>query len=151
MNTQTKPGGAVGAQLSGYTLAVENLESAVDWYTTHFGLQQVAEFALPPYDLQGRVLASENGWSIELLERAGATPRARVEHPLDAALLTGCTNVQLDVADLEGALERFATGGVEVLMPAHPGPGGLTAFIADADGNVIRLRTPGPPPSAPPA
>lgn len=128
------------AQLSGYTLAVTDLESATEWYCTHFELTAVGAFDLPAYALRAKILATDDGWNIELLQRADMTPRERVSHPLDAALLSGYATVQLDVVELGTAFASLVDAGAEPLMPPHPGPSGLAAVIADPDGNLIRLR-----------
>ncbi|MFT4211285.1 MAG: VOC family protein [Microbacterium sp.] len=140
--------------LTGFTLSVDDLDAAAAWYGDSFGLTTAGRFGLEPYQLEGVVLGSDAGWTLELLHRTGSTGRDRVAHPLDAALLRGLAGVQVDVDDLDATLSRLETAGATVLMPAHPGPSGMSAFVADPEGNVIRLRdphapTPPPPPGAP--
>jgi len=131
--------------LSGYTLAVSDLDATSAWYRRQFALTAVGDFALEPYDLRGVALAAPNGWSIELLQRAGASAADAVAHPLDTALRTGYGFVQLDVDDLEATVAAVVADGGAALMPPHPGPGGLAAFVADPEGNVLRLRDPAAP------
>lgn len=111
---------------------VEDVETAVDFYTTHLGFTVRSHPAPPFADITRgalRVLLSGPASS-----GARATP-ADVDGP-------GRNRIHLVVDDLVAEIERLSTAGVPLLSEPVTGPGGKQVLVADPDGNLVELFEP---------
>jgi catechol 2,3-dioxygenase-like lactoylglutathione lyase family enzyme len=110
---------------------VQDVEAAIDFYTTHLGFTVRSHPAPPFADVTRgslRVLLSGPGSS-----GARATP-ASAENP-------GRNRIHLLVDDLTSEVDRLRAAGVphgEVVS----GPGGQQVLVADPDGNLVELFQP---------
>ncbi|HWC84647.1 MAG TPA: VOC family protein [Pseudonocardiaceae bacterium] len=123
-------------------ISVPDLEAAVDWYVSVFGLTAAPEFAVPGTDLRGRMLLDPvSGFRIELLHRPSARPGPGFGSALEAAGVHGYGHICLCVAEVDAEFARLrAAGAGERMAPGpSPRPGYRMAFVADPYGNLIEL------------
>lgn len=108
---------------------VQDVQAALDFYTTHLGFTVRSHPAPPFADITRgslRVLLSGPGSS-----GARATP-ARVDGP-------GRNRIHLLVDDLAGEVDRLRAAGVPLSSDVVSGPGGKQVLVADPDGNLVEL------------
>lgn len=112
---------------------VDDVQAAVDFYTTHLGFT-VNISAAPAFAdvIRGplRVLLSGPASS-----GAKATPE-------DSAT-AGRNRIHLIVDDLDAEVARLRDAGLTFRTDAVGGPGGRQALLADPAGNLIELYQPG--------
>jgi catechol 2,3-dioxygenase-like lactoylglutathione lyase family enzyme len=111
---------------------VQDVQAAVDFYTTHLGFTLRSHPAPPFADVTRgslRVLLSGPGSS-----GARATPS-----DLDGP---GRNRIHLPVDDLAGEVDRLRAAGVPLCGDVVSGPGGLQVLVADPDGNLVELFQP---------
>ena len=128
-------------------LAVANLDAQAEWYARALGLTRVGRFEVEALRLRGEFLSHEQGWAIELLERADAGGGLRAPDPMTALLTLGYGHICIRVPDVAASYAVIvAAGGAERLSPREsPEPGVQFAFVADPEGNLIELLDrPGP-------
>src|SRR3954454_5360921 len=113
---------------------VDDVERAVDFYTTHFGFA-VNTSALPAFAdvVRGRLRLLLSGPA-----SSAGRPMAdgRVPQP------GGGERIQLIVDDLPGEVERLRTAGLTFRNDIVTGPGGQQIVIDDPAGNAIELFQP---------
>jgi len=113
---------------------VDDVERAVDFYTTHFGFA-VNTSALPAFAdvVRGRLRLLLSGPA----SSAGRPmPDGRVPEP------GGWNRIHLVVDDLPGEVERLRTAGLTFRNDIVTGPGGQQIVIDDPAGNAIELFQP---------
>src|SRR4051794_3015667 len=113
---------------------VDDVERAVDFYTTHFGFT-VRSSAAPAFAdvVRGRLRLLLSGPS----SSAGRPmPDGRVPEP------GGWNRIHLIVDDLAEEVERLRTAGLTFRNDVVTGPGGQQIVVDDPAGNAIELFQP---------
>lgn len=111
---------------------VQDVQAAIDFYTTHLGFTVRSHPAPPFADVTRgslRVLLSGPGSS-----GARATP-ADADRP-------GRNRIHLLVDDLDREVARLRAAGVPLRGDVVSGPGGQQILVADPDGNLVELFEP---------
>ena len=113
---------------------VDDVQAAVDFYTTHLGFTLNTKFAPAFADVRRghlRLLLSGPASS------AGrALPDGRVPAP------GGWNRIHLLVDDIEKAVDELSASGIEFRSPIVSGPGGRQAVLDDPAGNPVELFQP---------
>jgi catechol 2,3-dioxygenase-like lactoylglutathione lyase family enzyme len=125
-------------QLAGVRYLVDDVQAAIDFYTTHLGFTLRASAAPAFADVvRGplRLLLSGPTSSV-----ARATP-----DPTSA----GRNRIHLIVDDLDTEIERLRAAGLSFRSDVVSGPGGRQILIADPAGNLIELFQPAKRTTAP--
>jgi catechol 2,3-dioxygenase-like lactoylglutathione lyase family enzyme len=111
---------------------VDDVQAAVDFYTTHLGFT-VNTSAAPAFaDVVRRPLR---------LLLSGPTSSGARATPADAAD-AGRNRIHLIVDDLDAEIQRLQAAGVSFRSEAVSGPGGRQILLADPAGNLIELFQP---------
>jgi catechol 2,3-dioxygenase-like lactoylglutathione lyase family enzyme len=129
-------------------ISIGNLERAIEFYTTLFGMQLVAQFPFsgPPYssvmglsDAQGRMaVVRKDTLMLELFEFE--TPVSSTKDPNYSVGDRGISHFGIDVQDIEATYERLVAAGVRFHSPVTLFPSGMKAtYGRDLDGNVFEL------------
>ncbi len=108
---------------------VEDVQAAVDFYTTHLGFT-VNTSAAPAF-------ADVVRGPLRLLLSGPASSGARAT-PDDAAT-AGRNRIHLVVDDLDAEIARLRGASLTFRSDLVTGPGGRQILIADPDGNLIEL------------
>jgi catechol 2,3-dioxygenase-like lactoylglutathione lyase family enzyme len=113
---------------------VDDVASAVDFYTTHFGFEAQTT-ALPAFAdvIKGnlRLLLSGPASSAGRPMPDGAQPQPG-----------GWNRVHFITTDLDAEIERLRTAGVRFRNEVVSGPGGRQILLEDPSGNLIELFQP---------
>ena len=118
---------------------VEDVQTAVDFYTTHLGFT-VNTNAAPAF-------ADVLRGPLRLLLSGPASSGARAT-PDDAAT-AGRNRIHLVIDDLDAEIVRLRTSGLPVRSDVVAGPGGRQILLADPASNLIELFQPANRPGAP--
>ena len=110
---------------------VDDVQAAVDFYTTHFGFQVRMNFPGFADVVRGplRLLLSGPGSSGTL-----ATPPEFAE--------PGRNRIHFAVDDLDAEMDRFKNAGLTFRSGPVSGPGGRQFLLADPAGNLIEIFQP---------
>ncbi|GAA0652033.1 VOC family protein [Streptomyces thermocarboxydovorans] len=111
---------------------VDDVQEAIDFYTTHLGFMVLNAF--PP------AFADVVRGTLRLLLSGPTSSGARAT-PGDAAV-AGRNRIHLIVDDLEAERERLERAGVVMRSDIVSGPGGRQFLVADPAGNLVELFTP---------
>jgi len=111
---------------------VDDVQKAIDFYTTHLGFTLNSEH-VPAF-------ADVTRGSLRLLLSGPASSGARAT-PADAAT-AGRNRIHLIVDDLDAEAERLRAAGVHFASDVVEGPGGRQVLVTDPAGNLIELFTP---------
>jgi len=111
---------------------VDDVQAAVDFYTTHLGF--TLRSAHTP------AFADVTRGLLRLLLSGSESSGARAT-PADAAA-PGRNRIHLTVDDLDGEIERLRGAGLSFRSDVVSGPGGRQILLADPSGNLIELFTP---------
>lgn len=111
---------------------VDDVQAAVDFYTTHLGFT-VNTSAAPAF-------ADVVRGPLRLLLSGPTSSGARAT-PADAAD-AGRNRIHLIVDDLDAEIQRLQAAGVSFRSEAVSGPGGRQILLADPAGNLIELFQP---------
>jgi predicted enzyme related to lactoylglutathione lyase len=111
---------------------VDDVQAAIDFYTTHFGFTLRAS-AAPAF-------ADVVRGPLRLLLSGPASSGARAT-PEDTAS-AGRNRIHLNVDDLDSEIERLRTAGLSFRSDVVQGPGGRQILVADPAGNLIELFQP---------
>jgi catechol 2,3-dioxygenase-like lactoylglutathione lyase family enzyme len=108
---------------------VEDVQRAIDFYTTHLGFE-VRMSAAPAFAdvVRGR---------LRLLLSGPASSGARAT-PADSAM-AGRNRIHLVVTDLDAAVAPLRDAGLPFRSELVTGPGGRQILLADPDGNLVEL------------
>jgi catechol 2,3-dioxygenase-like lactoylglutathione lyase family enzyme len=117
---------------------VDDVQAAIDFYTTHLGFT-LNTSAAPAF-------ADVVRGPLRLLLSGPASSGARAT-PDDAAT-PGRNRIQLVVDDLDAELARLRGASLAFRSDLVTGPGGRQALLADPDGNLIELFQPAARPVA---
>jgi catechol 2,3-dioxygenase-like lactoylglutathione lyase family enzyme len=120
---------------------VSDVQTAIDFYTTHLGFT-VNTSAAPAF-------ADVVRGPLRLLLSGPASSGARAT-PDDAAT-AGRNRIHLVVDDLDAEIARLHGVGLSFRSELIAGPGGRQVLLADPDGNLIELFEPAHRPAAPTA
>jgi catechol 2,3-dioxygenase-like lactoylglutathione lyase family enzyme len=114
---------------------VDDVQKAIDFYTTHLGFTVLNAF--PP------AFADVARGPLRLLLSGPTSSGARAT----PAELAGCgrNRIHLIVDDVEAERERLERAGVVFRSDVVSGPGGRQTLLADPAGNLIELFTPATP------
>jgi catechol 2,3-dioxygenase-like lactoylglutathione lyase family enzyme len=119
-------------QLVGVRYVVDDVQAAVDFYTTHLGFT-VNMSAAPAF-------ADVVRGSLRLLLSGPTSSGARAT-PDDAAS-AGRNRIHLVVDDLDGEIARLRDAGLPFRSDLVSGPGGRQILLADPAGNLVELFQP---------
>ena len=111
---------------------VDDVEAAIDFYTTHLGFT-VNSAHLPAF-------ADVTRGALRLLLSGAQSSGARAT-PEDSAT-AGRNRIHLTVADLDAEIERLRRAGLSFRSDVVEGPGGRQILVADPSGNLVELFTP---------
>lgn len=111
---------------------VDDVQAAVDFYTTHLGFTLRTEH-LPAF-------ADLSRGPLRLLLSGPASSGARATPP-DAAA-PGRNRIHLVVGDLDVEIDRLRSAGLPFRSDVVTGPGGRQILLADPAGNLVELFTP---------
>jgi catechol 2,3-dioxygenase-like lactoylglutathione lyase family enzyme len=115
-------------ELASVRYLVDDVQAAVDFYTTHLGF--TVAFAVQPF-------ADVRRGALRLLLSGPATSGARAT-PDDAAT-AGRNRIHLIVDDLDAEIDRLRAAGLTFRSELVSGPGGQQILLADPAGNLIEL------------
>jgi len=119
-------------QLASVRYIVDDLQAALDFYTSHLGFRLGAS-AAPAF-------AEVTRGPLRLLLSGPASSGARAT-PQDAAA-GGRNRIHLVVEDLDTEIDRLRTAGLAFRSDVVAGPGGRQILLADPAGNLVELFQP---------
>ncbi len=119
-------------QYAGVRYLVDDVQAAIDFYTTHLGFE-LNTSAAPAF-------ADVVRGPLRLLLSGPASSGARVT-PADAAG-PGGNRIHLLVDDLDAEIDRLRGAGLPFRSEPISGPGGRQILLADPAGNLIELFQP---------
>jgi catechol 2,3-dioxygenase-like lactoylglutathione lyase family enzyme len=111
---------------------VDDVATAVDFYTTHLGFS-LNTSAAPAF-------ADVVRGPLRLLLSGPASSGARAT-PADAAT-AGRNRIHLEVADLDAEIDRLRRTGLAFRSDVVAGPGGRQILLTDPAGNLVELFQP---------
>ena len=117
---------------------VDDVDAAVDFYTTHLGFELNAS-AAPAF-------ADVVRGPLRLLLSGAASSGARAT-PAEANT-AGRNRIHLTCDDLDAAVDRLRAVGVSFRSEEVSGPGGRQILLADPAGNLVELFQPAAHPPA---
>lgn len=113
---------------------VDDVQAAIDFYTTHFGFE--VRTAFPP------AFADVVRGNLRLLlsgpQSSAGRPMADGERPGPG----GWNRIHLIVDDLDAEVARLRDAGVPFRNPVVTGPGGAQILAVDPAGNLVELFQP---------
>jgi catechol 2,3-dioxygenase-like lactoylglutathione lyase family enzyme len=118
---------------------VDDVQTAVDFYTTHLGFT-LNTSAAPAF-------ADVVRGPLRLLLSGPASSGARATP--DDATTAGRNRIHLIVDDLDAEIDRLHSTGLSFRSDVVAGPGGRQILLTDPAGNLIELFQPAPRPGAP--
>jgi catechol 2,3-dioxygenase-like lactoylglutathione lyase family enzyme len=122
----------VTEQLASVRYVVDDVQAAVDFYTTHLGFT-VRTNAVPAF-------ADVIRGPLRLLLSGPASSGARATP--DDATSPGRNRIHLVVDDLDAEVGRLRDAGLPFRSNVITGPGGRQILLADPAGNLIELFQP---------
>jgi predicted enzyme related to lactoylglutathione lyase len=111
---------------------VDDVQAAIDFYTTHLGFT-LNTSAAPAF-------ADVVRGPLRLLLSGPASSGARAT-PADATA-PGRNRIHLIVESLDAEIDRLRSAGVSIRSDAISGPGGRQILLSDTAGNLIELFQP---------
>jgi len=111
---------------------VDDVQAAVDFYTTHLGFQL--------HSSAGAAFADVVRGPLRLLLSGPASSGARAT-PTDATT-PGRNRIHLILDDLDAEIDRLHAAGLSFRSDLVSGPGGRQILLADPAGNLIELFEP---------
>jgi catechol 2,3-dioxygenase-like lactoylglutathione lyase family enzyme len=119
-------------QYASVRYVVDDVQAALDFYTTHLGFT-VRMSAAPAF-------ADVVRGPLRLLLSGPASSGARAT-PAESAV-AGRNRIHLIVADLDAEIARLTGAGVAFRTEVVAGPGGRQILLADPAGNLVELFQP---------
>jgi catechol 2,3-dioxygenase-like lactoylglutathione lyase family enzyme len=119
-------------QLASVRYLVDDVQTAVDFYTGHFGFS-VNLNAAPAF-------ADVTRGPLRLLLSGPTSSGARAT-PADVATAGG-NRIHLVVQDLDAEIDRLRAAGLPFRSDLVSGPGGSQILVADPAGNLVELFQP---------
>lgn len=117
---------------------VDDVQAAVDFYTTHFGFTAGLN-AAPAF-------AEVTRGPLRLLLSGPPSSGARITPGELAA--PGRNRIHLVFEDLDAEVARLREAGLEFRTDVYSGPGGRQVLLTDPAGNLVELFEPAPIPAA---
>ncbi len=127
-------------QFASVRYVVEDVQAALDFYTTHLGF--TVNTAFPP------AFADVTRGPLRLLLSGPASSGARLT-PDDAAM-PGRNRIHLLFDDLEAEVARLRAAGLSFRTEIFSGAGGMQILLTDPAGNLVELFQQTPLPGMPP-
>ncbi|MFG2102170.1 VOC family protein [Micromonospora echinaurantiaca] len=127
------------SQYASVRYLVDDVQAAVDFYTTHLGFT-VHTSAAPAF-------ADVVRGPLRLLLSGPTSSGARAT-PADAAT-AGRNRIHLVVDDLDAEIDRLRGSGLDFRGEVVAGPGGRQILLTDPAGNLVELFQPASTPTAP--
>lgn len=121
-------------QLASVRYVVDDVQAAIDFYTTHLGFT-LGGNAAPAF-------AEVTAGPLRLLLSGPASSGARAT-PEDSTS-AGRNRIHLVVHDLDAEIDRLKAVGLTFRSELVAGPGGRQILLADPAGNLIELFQPAP-------
>ena len=125
-------------ELANVRYIVDDVQAAVDFYTTHLGFT-LRTSAVPAF-------ADVTRGPLRLL-LSGATSSGARATPDDAAD-AGRNRIHLVVDDLDVTVDQLRAAGLAFRSDVVSGPGGQQILVADPAGNLVELFQPATGPAA---
>ncbi|WP_406164791.1 VOC family protein [Streptomyces sp. NBC_00996] len=119
-------------ELASVRYIVDDVQAAIDFYTTHLGFT-LRTSAAPAF-------ADVTRGSLRLLLSGAASSGARATP--DDATAAGRNRIHLILDDLDSEIDRLRAAGLTFRSDVVSGPGGRQILIADPAGNLIELFQP---------
>jgi catechol 2,3-dioxygenase-like lactoylglutathione lyase family enzyme len=113
---------------------VDDVSAAMDFYTTHFGFQEMSS-ALPAF-------ADVRRGNLRLLLSGPRSSAGRAMPDGTQPGPGGWNRIHFVTADLPGEIDRLKAGGVTFRNDVVNGPGGSQILIQDPAGNLVELFQP---------
>jgi catechol 2,3-dioxygenase-like lactoylglutathione lyase family enzyme len=127
---------AASDQYASVRYLVDDVEAAIDFYTTHLDFE-LNTSAAPAF-------ADVVRGPLRLLLSGAASSGARAT-PADAAATAGRNRIHLTCDDLDAEIARLRDAGLSFRSDVVAGPGGRQILLADPAGNLIELFQPAHP------
>jgi catechol 2,3-dioxygenase-like lactoylglutathione lyase family enzyme len=118
-------------QLASVRYLVDDVQAAIDFYTTHLGFT-VHTSAAPAF-------ADVVRGPLRLLLSGPASSGARATPP---DVTAGRNRIHLIVEDLDAEIDRLSSAGLSFHSDVVAGPGGRQILLTDPAGNLIELFQP---------
>lgn len=118
---------------------VDDVETAVDFYTTHLGFA-LNTSAAPAF-------ADVVRGPLRLLVSGPTSSGARATP--DDATTAGRNRIHLTVDDLDAEIDRLRSAGLSFRSDVVAGPGGRQILLTDPAGNLVELFQPAHRPATP--
>jgi catechol 2,3-dioxygenase-like lactoylglutathione lyase family enzyme len=119
-------------QLASVRYIVDDVEAAVDFYTTHLGF--TLRFSA------GAAFAAVVRGPLRLLLSGPASSGARSTPDENSA--AGRNRIHLVLDDFDGEIEKLRAAGLSFVSDVVSGPGGRQILLPDPAGNLIELFEP---------
>ncbi|MFE7172927.1 VOC family protein [Streptomyces sp. NPDC057616] len=119
-------------QLASVRYIVDDVQAAVDFYTTHLGF--TLRFSAAP------AFADVTRGPLRLLLSGAASSGARATP--DGNATAGRNRIHLVLDDLDADVERLRAAGLTFRSDILSGPGGRQILLADPAGNLVELFQP---------
>jgi len=113
---------------------VDDVEAALDFYTTHFGFEVNTSF--PP------AFADVTRGNLRLLLSGPQSSAGRAMPDGEQPRPGGWNRIHLITSDLESEVARLKSEGVPFRNEVVNGPGGSQILVQDPAGNIIELFQP---------
>lgn len=113
---------------------VDDVQAAVDFYTTHLGFT-LRSSAAPAF-------ADVTRGPLRLLLSGPASSAGRAMPDGETPAAGGWNRVHLVVDDLDGEVDRLRDAGVPFRNTVVTGPGGRQILVIDPAGNLVELFQP---------
>jgi catechol 2,3-dioxygenase-like lactoylglutathione lyase family enzyme len=118
-------------QYASFRYVVDNVQAAVDFYTTHLGFT---------VNMNAPAFADVTRGPMRLLLSGPASSGARITP--DDARTPGRNRIHLIVDNLDAEIERLRGAGLSFRSDVISGPGGRQILLADPAGNLVELFQP---------
>jgi catechol 2,3-dioxygenase-like lactoylglutathione lyase family enzyme len=113
---------------------VDDVEAAIDFYSTHLGFEVMSN-AAPAF-------ADVTRGNLRLLLSGSASSAGRPMPDGEKPGPGGWNRIHLIVEDIEGEVERLRAAGLPFRNDIVKGPGGQQILLEDPSGNLIELFQP---------
>jgi predicted enzyme related to lactoylglutathione lyase len=121
-------------QVANVRYIVEDVQAAIDFYTTHFGFT-VRTSAAPAF---ADVVRGPLRLLLSGPQSSGARPMPDGAKPVPG----GWNRIQITVTDLDTEVERLRATGLAFRNDVVSGPGGRQILVEDPAGNLVEIFQP---------
>jgi catechol 2,3-dioxygenase-like lactoylglutathione lyase family enzyme len=113
---------------------VDDVEAAIDWYTTHLGFSLLSN--------QAPAFADVRREALRLLLSGPASSAGRPMPDGEQPRPGGWNRIHLVVDDLPAEVARLRASGLQFRTDIVTGPGGSQILLVDPSGNLVELFQP---------